>query len=313
MKSKKPKVLCEVLFEPMLGWVLQAVREAGIEEICVVTGSRHEAVEEYLQTLPFPVQTVFQSERLGTGHAVMTARAFLEAHRDWEVLILNGDAPFMDRDTITAAFRCQTEGGEERGCTVISAQVENPFGYGRIVHREDTGEIAAIVEEKEADEQTRQIREVNSGAYWFCVRELLGALDCLTPSALTHEYYLTDTVEILRRKGKRVLSCLTENARTVLGANNNRQLSELNEQARRLVLDRLLEEGVGIPCGEGVLVHPRAVIGAQTVLLPATVISGPAVIGEECRLGPGVLIGKETLPDKTVRCPAVCGGVGGNS
>ena len=108
MRSNLPKVLSEVIFQPMLKWVIDAVRMAGIKDICVVTGSKREFVEEYLKSLPFEVETVFQPERLGTGHAVMMARPFLEKHRSSDVLILNGDAPFIGVDTIKGAYKLRS-------------------------------------------------------------------------------------------------------------------------------------------------------------------------------------------------------------
>ena len=112
MRSNLPKVLSEVIFQPMLKWVIDAVRMAGIKDICVVTGSNREFVEQYIKTLPFEVETVFQPERLGTGHAVMMAIPFLEKHRGSDVLILNGDAPFIGVETIRNAYVIQNQTGE---------------------------------------------------------------------------------------------------------------------------------------------------------------------------------------------------------
>lgn len=300
MKSKKPKVLCEVLFEPMLGWVIDAVREAGIEDICVVTGSRHEQVEKYLSSLPFEVQTAFQSERLGTGHAVMMAREFLEAHRGGDVVILGGDAPFIDAKTLTDAYEAQSAAANTRGCTVISAEVDNPFGYGRIVRRDGGSELACIVEEKEATDEQKAIREVNSGAYWFAVDELLGALGKLTKSEKTGEYYLTDTIELIRSAGKTVSAFKADNADSVLGANDCIQLCALNEIARVRVLHEHMTNGVSIPCTDGVIIGRGVTIGADTVIYPSTVIRGGAVIGQECEIGPAVVINGGVVSDKAL-------------
>ena len=130
MKSQKPKTLSEVLGKPMLMWVMSAVKKAGIDDICVVKGFKKECIDEYLETLDFPVESVFQAERLGTGHAVMMAKAFLERH-DGNVVILNGDAPFMTAETIRDSLEYHTESGN--AATVISARVDDPTGYGRIV------------------------------------------------------------------------------------------------------------------------------------------------------------------------------------
>ncbi len=297
MKSRKPKVLCEVLFQPMLGWVIDAVRKSGIDDICVVTGSRHEQVESYLSSLPFEVQTAFQSERLGTGHAVMMARDFLKAHRGGDVVILGGDAPFIDAGTISDAYNAQLSAGDSRGCTVISAEVENPFGYGRIIRKNGGAELECIVEEKEATPQQKAVREVNSGAYWFSTDELCEALGKLTKSEKTGEYYLTDTIEIIRTSGKAVNAFKADNADSVLGANDCIQLSQLNEIARMRVLHEHMTNGVSVPCTDGVIIGRDVRIGADTIILPSSVIRGGAVIGEGCEIGPGALVDGAVVPD----------------
>ncbi len=233
MKSDKPKVLSEVACRPMLRWVIDAVKGSGIEDICVVTGYKSEDVREYLKTLPFEVDTAFQSQRLGTGHAVMSAGDFLERHRGENVLILNGDAPFINSETIHSAFLFHAQSS---CCTIVSADVDNPEGYGRIIHEfSENGvrldELSSIVEEKEADDEQRKITEVNSGVYWFDVDSLISALKKLKASELTGEYYLTDTIEIIKSEGKKVTAFKTENSDLVLGANDPEQLAELNRIA----------------------------------------------------------------------------------
>ena len=227
MKSDIPKPMNEVLGRPMLRWVIDAVREAGVEEICVVTGFKKEITEAYLASLPFPVATAYQSERLGTGHAVMMARSFLE-EKGGDVVILCGDAPFMDADTIRGALAQHDAGGFS--ATVISAMLDDPAGYGRIVRHAD-GSLKNIVEHKEADEQTRAIKEVNSGAYWFDTADLLSVLDKITSNNSSKEYYLPDALYLLLAQGKKVGAFTAASADTVLGANDPAQLEELNRIA----------------------------------------------------------------------------------
>ncbi len=295
MKSDKPKVLSEVLFRPMLRWVIEAVREAHITDICVVTGHKREYVEDYLSTLPFTVETVYQSERLGTGHAVMTALPFLEKHRHEQVIVLNGDAPFMDADTIKSVL----QSSQDIVCTVVSAVVGNPFGYGRIVREKNGDALCAIVEEKEATDAIRQIHEINSGVYCFTVNDLIDALGKLTKSPKTGEYYLTDTIGIFKENGQTVTVCRSDNADSVLGANDCVQLQELNEIARKKVLHQLMQEGVIIPCPDGIIVGTEVTVGRGTVLLPATVLRGKTSIGAFCEIGPGVLLENVTVPDNS--------------
>ncbi len=229
MKSDLPKPMNEVLGKPMLRWVIDAVRAAGVDDICVVTGFKKEITENYLNDLPFKIETVFQSERLGTGHAVMMAEEFLR-RKGGDVVILCGDAPFMDAKTIREAYR--QHHSDDCSATVISAMLDDPTGYGRIVRNQD-GTLKSIVEHKEADAVTRAIREVNSGAYWFNTEDLLSVLDDITANNSAEEYYLPDALDLLLEADKKVGAFTAESADTVLGANDPQQLEELNEIAKR--------------------------------------------------------------------------------
>ena len=228
MKSDKPKTLSEVLGKPMLLWVMSALKKVGIDDVCVVKGYKKECIDQYLSTLDFVVESVYQAERLGTGHAVMMAKDFLSNH-DGNVVILNGDAPFMSAETIKNSL----EQHSNTGCaaTVISAKVDDPAGYGRIV-RDENGNLKAIVEHKDADEETLKIDEVNSGAYWFDCQLLLSVLGRIQNNNKAGEYYLPDTIKLLLSDGKTVGAYTAECSDAVLGANNPAQLEELNQIAR---------------------------------------------------------------------------------
>ena len=227
MKSNKPKPMSEVLGRPMLQWVIDSVRGAGVEKICVVKGFKKECIEEYVATLPYEVETVYQAERLGTGHAVMMAKDFLKEN-EGDVVILCGDAPFMDKDTIADAFSQHEK--NDASATVISAVLEDSTGYGRIVRNED-GTLQAIVEQKEASEEILKIKEVNSGGYWFDTKDLLSVLDSITANNAAAEYYLPDALKLLLENSKTVGAFTASSADTVLGANDPEQLEELNQIA----------------------------------------------------------------------------------
>lgn len=227
MKMNKPKPLAEVLGEPMLKWVVNSVRRAGIDNICIVKGFGKEYIEEFVETLEFPVETVFQAERLGTGHAVMQAKDFLKKSGG-SVVILNGDAPFMDSETILNSYKYHTE--QNNAATVISAKVDDPTGYGRIV-RDENGDVVAIVEQKDADEKTAAINEVNSGGFWFDTEKLLSVLGEIKSDNNAKEYYLPDALKLLLKKNERIGAFTASSPDTVLGANDPSQLKELEEIA----------------------------------------------------------------------------------
>lgn len=229
MNSDKPKTLSLVLEKPMLLWIISALKEAGVNDICIVKGYKKECIEDFIGTLDFEVSSVFQAERLGTGHAVMMAKDFLEKH-DGNVVILNGDAPFMTADTIMKSLDKHTE--SQSSATVISAKVGDPTGYGRIV-RADDGSLKAIIEQKDADEETLKIDEVNSGGFWFDCKQLLSVLGRIKSNNKSGEYYLPDAIKLLLSDGKRVEAYTAKCSDTVLGANDPAQLEELNNIARQ--------------------------------------------------------------------------------
>lgn len=284
MHSDKPKVMAQVLFRPMIDWVIDAAKQAGLEDICVVTGYGADILETHLGD---SIQTVRQTERLGTGHAVMQAKDFIISHTGGNILILNGDAPFADAKTICDALAQH----ENEACaqTVISACVDNPHGYGRIV-RNAEGKFLCITEEASADEQVKKINEINSGVMWFSADALAEVLGKLKNDNSKGEYYLTDTVDILLGEGKTVSAFKSSNPDTVLGANTRVQLHELNEIARRRSLEKFMLAGVDIPFTDGVIITPDCEIGTDTQILPGTIIKGGCVIGKDCVIGPNSMI-----------------------
>lgn len=284
MKTDLPKVMCEVLFEPMISHVIKAVKNAGCENICVITGHKHELVEA---ALPADVETAFQSERLGTGHAVMMARDFIHRHEHDDILILNGDGPLMDAETINKAFDYHKENGN--AITLISAIVDDTNGIGHI-KRDENGTLLRIVEHKDANEEEKKIRESNAGCYWFKGDMLLYALDRITNNNVQHEYYLTDSLEILIQKGCNVGAYVVENAEVTLGANDRKQLNQLNNIMKRGILDRHMINGVNIPSTDGVLIGTDVVIGNDTTILPNTILVGKTTIGNGCVIGPNTYI-----------------------
>ena len=293
MKSGKPKVMLEVLLKPMLGWVMDAARAAGVGDICVVTGHLEEQVKAYLGN---DAVTVTQHERKGTGHAVMMAREFLEAHRGGRVLIACGDAPFLDCLTITQALEQHIARGD--AVTVISAALDDPFGYGRII-RTPSGSVQAIVEQKEGTPEQLEVHEVNSGAYWFDVDSLLQVLnpEHLAASGITGEHYLTDAVAALISIGMGAGAYTAMTPDVVLGANNPVQLHDLGEMARTGIIEDHISAGVGIPCADGVIIGSDVTIGRDTLILPGTIIKGRSVIGSGCTIGPNAYIDSSTVGD----------------
>lgn len=287
MKSNLPKVMCEVLFEPMINYVVSAVKEANVEDICVITGYKHEIVEQHLASLDPKIKTALQEPQLGTGHAVMQARDFIKAHRGDDILILNGDGPLMDAETINGAYSYHK--ANNNAITLVSAVVDDPTGIGHIL-RDRNGTLLRIVEDKDANEDEKEIKECNAGTYWFKGEDLLFAIDNITNDNAQKEYYLTDALEILIRTGKNKGAYVCEDNEVTLGANDRRQLNDLNTIMRRNINDAHMLAGIDIPCTDGVMIGKKVKIGNSTQILPNTIIIGDTEIGEDCVIGPNTYI-----------------------
>ena len=283
MKADMPKPLFKVLGEPMLRWVISACEAADLSDICVVKGFKGEMINEYLGG---KYKTVLQAERLGTGHAVKQAVPFLEEDTDGNTLVLCGDAPFIDADTIKESLIIHKQ--QNNAVTVITAELEDPFGYGRIIR--SAGGISGIVEQKDATEEQRMIKEVNSGTYWFRTADLIELLGKLENNNVQNEYYLTDTISIALAEGKNAGAYKSENPDIIRGANDRKDLLELNTYARMAVIEKHLANGVEFTCTDGVVIERGVEIGAGTEILPNTIIRKNTTIGMNCKIGPNTVV-----------------------
>lgn len=298
MKSERPKVLCEVLKKPMLGWVLDAAVGFNFDEFGVVTGYGREMTEKYIADyskahFDMEINTYYQPEQLGTGDAVKQAEEFLR--KVDTVCILCGDAPFMNKETLENSFEFHSACGS--AVTVISAALKDPTGYGRIIRdKSENMRFKAIREHKDCSPEELEICEVNSGAYWFNSEELLNALPKLTDKNAGGEFYLTDCVELIGNAS----AFLSEDPDIVLGANSRQALLELNEKARLKILNDHMNTGVSFITTDGIIISPEVKIGCDTVILPNTMIFGETVIGKGCEIGANSLIENCKIGDNVI-------------
>jgi bifunctional UDP-N-acetylglucosamine pyrophosphorylase/glucosamine-1-phosphate N-acetyltransferase len=230
MKSDKPKVVHQVMGKPMVYYSIEAAKKAGATDICVIVGYKadevkaainqaYETDKENLTGITYVVQT----EQLGTGHAVKCASDFIGQAGD--VVILCGDTPLVTADTLKSAVKEHKD--TDSGVTVISAVLENPFGYGRII--KDANGLEKIVEEKDATEEEKKVAEVNSGMYVFKCDALNEALKLITNDNAQGEYYLPDTISIIKEKGYRAKAIPMKNADEIRGVNTLEQLKEAED------------------------------------------------------------------------------------
>ena len=298
MKSDKPKALCKVLGEPMLEWVISACEDAGVKDICVVKGFMGEYIDEYLMLRKgmADIVTVEQRERLGTGHAVMQAADYLKDRNGGNTLVLCGDAPFIDKDTIVGALELHKQGN--CGVTVVTSKIDDPTGYGRVV-RTESG-ISGIVEHKDCTPEQLKINEINSGCYWFETQALLDVLGEIKPNNAQGEYYLTDCVELIIAKGKRADAFISANPNVSLGANDRKGLLWLNDIARKAIIGKWLDEGIEFTCTDGVSIGRDVKIGVGSTVCQNVTLSGSTVIGKDCYIGQGCVIDSATIGDSSI-------------
>ena len=298
MKSNHAKVSHKILGKPMIRWVVDAAIAAGCERVVVVVGSHADEVrailDEAYAASPVTVETVEQTERLGTGHAV---RVTLEATGICEgpVVVLNGDLPLIQADTVRMFAETVADGS--LAATVLTMTPPDPFGYGRIQLDAD-GVVERIIEQKDCTpEQDAQLLECNAGCYAFDGALLAAHIGEVTNDNAQSEYYLPDMLEILKRHGHGVSIFHCDDYRDGLGVNSRVQLAELTAIARDRINERLMTEGVTFIDPAQAWIGPEARIGRDTVVWPQTHLIGACTVGENCQLGPNTRLTDVTAGD----------------
>ncbi|MBL8067992.1 MAG: bifunctional UDP-N-acetylglucosamine diphosphorylase/glucosamine-1-phosphate N-acetyltransferase GlmU [Armatimonadetes bacterium] len=290
MKSDLPKVLHKACGRSLVKWVLASLGSAGVDDICVVVGHGAEAVRAELgDRVGYAVQT----ERLGTGHAVMSAADAL-ASATGSVIVLAGDVPMIEPETIRKLVALQAGEGAEVAMATFS--MANPTGYGRIL-RDTYGAVKGIVEEKDASPDEKAITEVNPAVYCFRAQTLREILPQISNQNAQGEYYLTDAIALIAAQGGRVLTIESDDPDEFLGINDRWQLAEAAGLIRKRILRNLIENGVSIPDTSTVTIDPDAEIGAGTTILSGTVIEGQTRIGSGCSIGPNTWIKDSIIGD----------------
>ena len=290
MKSKYPKVLHACCGQPMLGHVLDAAEACGCTDKVVIVGHEAELVEAYVGTRG---RIVLQAEQLGTGHAVLQAEPAL-AGVTGTVLILCGDTPLLEAEELQKFVQQHRESGA--AASVLTAVLDNPFGYGRIL-RDAQGQVLGIVEQKDATPEQLAIHEINTGIYCVQVPLLFEVLHTLTSNNAQGEYYLTDILEKLNELGEKVAGVVTADDEMTMGINSRRQLAVAEAAMRRRLLERLMDEGVTVMDPNATYVEKTVRVGRDTVLYPGTWLQGATVVGEDCKIGPWVRLVDADIPD----------------
>lgn len=284
MKSRTPKVLHKVAGRAVIDYIVQAAREGcGVENCVTIIGHEADRVREHLRSKwGEGVRYALQEPQHGTGHAVMQAEPLLrQFHGD--VLTLAGDTPLITGEILRALLEHHQRTGAT--ATVLTTVMDDPAAYGRVV-RGSNGRVARIVEAKDANDEERAVREINTSVYCFRAEPLFRALSEIRPDNAQGEYYLTDVIALLARQGETVEAMVSEDPAVVMGVNTRVELAEASALVCRRKLQQLMLDGVTILDPLNTYVDSDVSIGEDTVIYPGTVLEGATTIGSGCIIGP---------------------------
>ena len=290
MRSATPKVLHTIAGRSLIGHVLEAASAVDPAHVVVVIGHGRDQVLEHLEEVAPWVDTVVQEEQRGTGHAVriaLTALASAQALTSGPIVVLSGDTPLLTGATVRRLVDEQVSSGS--AATLLTAVLDDPTGYGRIVRAED-GAVQAIVEHRDAPAEILAIAEINAGMYAFDPVDLAPALERLTTANDQGEEYLTDAVGLLRADDRPVAGLVVDDPHEILGVNDRVQLSEAAALMRDRINDRWMRAGVSMLDPHSTWIDVDVDLAPDVTLLPQTALLGPTSIASGARIGPGTTL-----------------------
>ncbi len=283
MKSETPKVMHKVCGYPLVKHVFNAVKTVSDDEPIVITGRCGELLHNLFND---EARYAEQTERRGTAHAVMCGQHYLEG-REGYVTITAGDMPMITGETFQKLVSTAIE--NNMSACVLTAIVDNADGYGRII-RDTDGSVKGIVEHRDATDEQKAIREINTSIYCFDIQDLLDALTKVDSNNAQGELYLTDTLGILRAAGKKVGACIADDVTEAMGINDRVQLSQAEKMMRKRINENIMRQGVTLIDPESTYIEAGIEIGSDTVIYAGNVITGNTVIGKNCTLYPNSTI-----------------------
>ena len=295
MSSARPKVLHHVAGRPMIDYVLMSARSLAPRSTTVVVGHQAEILREALAARP-GLTVVVQEPQLGTAHALMTTAEALARARG-TLILLSGDVPLLSTNTLKTLV--ERHSSTDAAATVVTAIVENPHGYGRIVRASSPGQpIARIVEERDATAAERAIREINSGIYAFALDGLWEALRRIASENAQREYYLPDLVAVYRQAGRPVETVTVSNPDEIRGINSRRELAAVSSIVRHEKATQLMDAGVTIDDPDTAYIDDDVTVGPDTILHPCVFLEGRTTIGGGCEIHSGARIVDSQIGDR---------------
>ena len=304
MKSKLYKVLHPILGRPMIKYVLQALQPCNIDTLVTVVGH---GAEEVQKVIGEDSEFVLQVEQLGTAHAVMQAEKLL-LEKKGTTMVVCGDTPLITSETFRKLFEFHEN--TQAKATILTTEMDDPTGYGRII-RNANGDVEKIVEHKDANEEEKLVKEINTGTYCFDNEALFQALKKVNNDNAQQEYYLTDVIEILKEQSEKVGAYVAEDPEETIGVNDRVALVEAEKIMRRRINESHLRNGVTIVDPDNTYIGPDVKIAQDVIIYPGTMIKGAteidsdAIIGphteiENCSIGKGTVIRQSVVLDSKI-------------
>lgn len=291
MKSNLPKMLHSICGKPMLAYVLDLAKKIKLTNTFVVLGYKKELFKDLLNE--YKVKTIYQEKLLGTADAVNRTKSVLKSFTG-NILILYGDQPLLSEEALEKLVSRHTE--SDASATILTANVENPFGYGRII-RDNYSRITAIVEEKDAIEAQRNITEINTGIICFKKEPLFRAIAKIKPNNAKKEYYLTDAIRIMADDGLLIESLSIDDSKEAQGINSKGDLAIAYDIIRKKTINKFMNEGVTIVDPNATYIDCDCEVGEDTVIYPFTIIEKGVKIGKFCSIGPFCHLRRQTVVD----------------
>ena len=295
MKSNIPKVLHKVCGKPILEYVIDASKDANVQKSYVIVGHGAEEVKEKFKDhdIIFKTQHIGKSYPYGTGYAVMQAIDCIEDNSN--VIILYGDTPLITDKTIKKLLEYHKKNNNNG--TVLTAFLDDPTGYGRIV-RDEKGQILKIVEDKDATEEEKKLKEINSGIYCFNGKDLKYALNKIDNNNAQGEYYITDVITILKEKGNKIGAYIIDDSREIHGVNSKIQLAFCEKIMRERISHKHMLEGITIINPENTYIESSVIIGKDSIIYPGVILTEGTIIGENCIIGENSRIENSKIGNK---------------